>query len=268
MNRRFKWLFALAGLWLALWAGDRVWGGHGLAAAEPDRFVADLAVRQGRLVDGQTEIQWFAPKQMRIERERGPRAWKTTLTFTGDDALRGRLSDNDVAGIVDDGEDTLQAIDRAGRRRPIRDMPGLDQLLGGPGRKVSDAPRPARRRRLDSDWLETFVATPAGRDRRARAVAASLGPVRGKVRGLDRYVSTEGRITREVLLDPSSLVPLEVNEATDGRLNLRTTMTYQPDARGALTRTGMRIEQRGGPTHTTIIDLQYSNIRLPKGGVS
>jgi hypothetical protein len=121
---------------------------------------------------------------------------------------------------------------------------------------------------VDADWLETFVATPTGRDRRARAVAASLGPVRGRVRGLDRYVSSDGPVTREVLLDPSSLVPFEVNEATGGRLDLRTTMTYQPDARGALTRTGMRIEQRGGLSRTTVVDLQYSNIRLPKGGLS
>lgn len=271
MSRRVKWLFSLAVVWLALWAGDRVMGGRGVAAAEPDRFTADLAVRRGVLKDGSAAIEWTPERQYRIERDRTPRAWRTTLRIVDDSGKRPPAAvgaATDIVAVVDSGDDDpLLFVDRAGRVRPGADLPRRDDVIDDGRRRQGDVPQVTRRRATGFDWLEGVVQSTTARDRRARAAFASLGPVRGRVRGLDQYVAVEQGIRREVLMDPAAVVPVEMSVSRGDRTESRTFFTYEPDGRGNLLRTRFQRQRRpDDAAETSVIDVKFTNVRLPKGG--
>lgn len=270
--RRFKWPFALAGIALALWAGDRVWGSRGLAAAEPDRFTADVAVRRGISKDAGATIEWTPERRYRVERDRTARAWRTTLRISDESgkvpasAVGGT---RDIVGVVDSGEgEPLQFLERSGRVRPAADLPGLGDLLPGARAPRGDLSKVGRRRAAGFDWLEGVVQSATARDRRARAAFAAMGPVRGRVRGLDQYVTVEQGRRREVLMDPVAAVPLEMAVLRGDQTESRTLFTYEPDGRGNLVRTRLQSLRRPeDASETSVIDLQFSNVRVPAGGV-
>jgi hypothetical protein len=88
----------------------------------------------------------------------------------------------------------------------------------------------------------------------------------GLVRGLDRFVKTDGGQIHEILADPESAVPVEVNLLQDGALLSHTTFGYAAAADGSLVRQSLHIE-RALPTPTgerAMIDTSYANVRVER----
>jgi hypothetical protein len=275
-----KWLTLLAAVPLAVLLGDQLLA---RAAAEPDRVTADLSVRQGQGAETGERIDWAPERRYRLARERTTRGWRTSITMAGDTTSSG-----DIVGVVDGGDDEpLQLVDRKGHTRPMptaADIGGLLKYLPRPkgaptesftrqlGLEPPTRPgvRPARQRNEGADWLRSMVSSAADREKRGRVLRTTLGQSRGRVRGLDQYIVSDGDTRREVLVDPVQAVPMEVNVGTGATLASRTLLTYQADVQGNLYRTGMRTERvftGGEKPSRAITDVRVSNIRLPKGGV-
>ena len=70
--------------------------------------------------------------------------------------------------------------------------------------------------------------TLADGDRRARRddLVRRFGPAVGTVAGRDRYLAQEGDETTEVLVEPSTMLPVEVNVVRQGALAQRTGLAY------------------------------------------
>lgn len=261
-----KWLTLLAALPLAVLLGDQLLA---RGAAEQDRFTADLSVRQGHGAETGERIDWAPERRYRIERERTSRAWKTTVMMEG-----GAADPATIVGIIDTGEgDELQLVDREGRRRPMPDVDALTKLLGrGPTADPGGGNtfRPSRARKAGHDWIANIIQPAADREKRGRAIRLSLGQPRGKVRGFDQYIQTDGDRRREVLVDAVQGVPVEMSVGVGGVLESRTRLSYQSDVQGNLFRTGLRterVDRENAERGRSVVDVQLSNIRVPKGGV-
>lgn len=276
-----KWLILLAAVPLAVLLGDQLLA---RAAAEPDRFAADLTMKQGRAAATGEAVDWLPERHFRVERERTRRGWTSTLRTTD----TGTGNGDEIVGIVDGGDDeAAQLIDNKGRRRPVPAAGDVRALLGRqtppskapssllPRRFVMNPP-PQRdevvvgMRRQAGDWLASLMHSSADRDKRGRGLRNALGQSRGRVRGFEQYVAAEGDRRREVLVDPVHQVPVEMTVGVGGELESRIQFSYQGDVQGNLVRTGMRTERIDREDKTrrrSVLDVQMTNVRLPKGGV-
>ena len=91
-------------------------------------------------------------------------------------------------------------------------------------------------------WIDAVIVTEKARVRIAENLERSLGRKSGKVRALDRYMKTEGRVQMEVLVDPKRGTILEENQAVDGELRSHATYEYQQIEPGVLLRSASHIE--------------------------
>ena len=66
-----------------------------------------------------------------------------------------------------------------------------------------------------------------------------LGPALGRMAGRDRYLSSEGDLLTETLVEPTTMLPVEVNVARGGALEHRTSIAYgrMPGGRWYVART-------------------------------
>lgn len=275
-----KWLILLAAVPLAVLLGDQLLA----RAAAPDRFAADLTMKQGRASATGDTVDWLPERHFRVERERTRRGWTSTLKTTD----VGTGTGDEIVGIVDSGDDEpAQLIDNKGRRRAVPADDDVRAMLGGqnppatspspilPRRFVINPP-PKRdevvvgMRRQAGDWLASLMHSSADRDKRGRNLRNTLGQSRGRVRGFEHYSASEGNRRREVLVDPVHQVPVEMSVGVGGELESRTQFSYQGDVQGNLVRTGMRTERVDREDKTrrrSVLDVQMTNVRLPKGGV-
>ncbi len=104
-------------------------------------------------------------------------------------------------------------------------------------------------------------------DRRAR-LEQTHGLPAGSVRGLDRYISSTDGDLDEVLVDPDTVLPMEMNTVRDGHLVSRAEMAYDERPDGWLVRRRLRAE-RVVPSvngRRVVLDIELSNVRLGSGG--
>jgi hypothetical protein len=89
---------------------------------------------------------------------------------------------------------------------------------------------------------------------------------RGRVRGLDRFVATEADQSREVLVDPSSALPIEMNLMRGGTLVSHRTMRYEAGPGGTLVRRAMRSERLVSPVsgERAVVDTEFTSVRLER----
>jgi hypothetical protein len=111
-----------------------------------------------------------------------------------------------------------------------------------------------------------LVKADRGRERRAELDRA-FGPPAGRVRGFDRYVITRQDDVDEVLVDPSSVLPVELNTVRAGQLVSHVQMGYEATKGGVLVRKSFRSERSvpdGARRVVTSVDL--SNVDVQAGG--
>jgi hypothetical protein len=243
-------------------------------------FSAELSIRQARVdADGRVRPAPATAFSFRLERTRAETGWRTTLTLTGLEAGPGgsvpdrHALDNPflVTRMVYDDGVGLRMYNRRGDR--VREPAANDRaLLGG----AVDSPVPtaaglseATRVLAGESWLDTLIAAPDRRDARRRKIEARFGRPIGRVGGLDRYATSNGETTTELLVDPDSVVPVEVLTGRAGQLISRTTIRDEAGEGGLLVRRRLRTERAlpapGGDR--AVIDVDLRNITPETRGV-
>lgn len=265
-----------------------------LKANEDAGFSTDITVRQSRTMgDGKIVPNYFPTMRFRFERSQVRGRWQTVLTrlpqsptdVAGAKDLHFKRPD-DVARIEDDGDGMPRVYDQSGRVMRVPSLDDLVQLIGfgGPDRPL--APISASSKTLHDRYVSAVgggrsgspwsrgvgagIMALADAPQRKREIERHLGRSVGKQKGLDRYLAKDGKTTREVLVEPGTSVPLEVNTAEDGTLVMHRRMAYQQDAAGRLFRIGQHTErlQAHSGGQRAVTDVEFSNYRVgPKGGV-
>lgn len=239
-----------------------------------DTVVADITVRHRRLDrEGAPVGPDAVPVRYRWERSRGPSGWKTTMTFAPRAAAtaHGRPQDErfDLARLEDDGDGTPpRAYNRRGELMALP-SPGTIGLQSGRHLLPESARAPLEDVRPltggDVDWSENLVAPAAGTATRRQALANRYGNHTGKVRGLHRFVRASAEGMEELLADPDSALPVEMNVTRDGRLVWHGRFAYVRDRRGAYLRRAMHVEQVVSDDGDRLAtDLDLANVRIER----
>ncbi len=211
---------------------------------------------------------------------------KTILTLTAAERPKlrttaGVVELTDTYGVIrieDDGDGSpLRLFDGQGKQMalPKKTSPRLQQLAG----IVSQVTRPAlgdpadlQRARVASsvrDVADGITADPAATAQRRAEIERRYGVARGRVKGLDRFVSTVGRRTLEMLVNPEVVLPVTVNVMENGTLIGHTTFTYAAGPANRLIRHTIHTENlvptaRGG---RALADIEFANVRLERRAV-
>jgi hypothetical protein len=248
------------------------------AAERWNTFSADITIRHSRIKsDGRPEAGAAPVMRYRWERRLTGAGWKSTMTFEKEapvsvqiPAGRKQIENPFAIARVEDDEDgtPLRLFDRAGKRVQVPSELQLHHQFNRlPGPLVADETAVAsavRPRAFGREWSEAILATPSKAAARRAALERRFGRAAGRVRALDRFVSTRDQDTTEVLADPQSSLPVEINVVRRQALVSHTTMGYVRGEGGTLIRRSLRIE-RANPDAAgdrTATDVEISNVRL------
>jgi hypothetical protein len=250
-----------------------------------DSFAADLTIRHQRVTaDGRPEGVSPPAMVLRIERRRAGGHWRTTLDVTSTEPTlvqspAGRQSlDNPFAVARLEFQDGAppRMYDRRGR------------LIQGPTpADISALGLPAELRKRDWNPEELIVGAPgmpgfagergpaAGlvslvseRAARRNDLERRYGMPVGQVRGLDRFLHQSSDSTQELLVDPETALPVELNVADRGELVRHATLDYERLAGTALLRRRLRNEQAVAEPNgmRLVTEIELTNVRLTEGG--
>jgi hypothetical protein len=261
-----------------------------------DTFTADVTIRR-RLVKKDGAVAAEAPEmRYRWVRRRTTDGWTSTLSVVSVGAQRIETSSGPqlasmkvpVARVEAGPGQATRVFDASGEQlfMPPADAPlagapppladnasSLDRLkahLSEPRRPAAplsaEAAERASRDLRSDDWVEQFL--PSAKDaaaRRARLMR-TMGPVRGGVRGLERFLSDGDGATTEVLSDPRWGVPIEINVVRNGALVSHTTIGYAEDPGAGLSRRRLRHELALSPESgdRSVAEIDFTNIRLDR----
>ncbi len=250
-----------------------------------DTFRADLTIRHAIVgSDGRPAGPGAPSATVRMERRQTGGRWQTTMTLQQIDRpqIRGLTTgpavDNPFQVVrleYDEDGSAPRMYDRYGRlarlpRAADRRLLHTPAALAAGLPALDPLPPPANPpgTLLGRDWIDAVLTPPARRNARRAALERQLGPPRGRVRGLDRFLTVAGGAALEVLVDPAAAVPVEVNTTRQGVLVARATFAEVRDAAGALVRRTSRSERPladpNGERSVTTTEL--SNIQLSTGG--
>lgn len=273
----------LAAVSLADLHADRAPSSPAQADKAVGRFAADLSVHRAFLNrEGRPLGATVPPIRYRMERTRDGNHWKTVMRITSATqapALTsgGKLQEipAPVSRIEDDGDGSEPRIyARDGRLLRFPDKSTRKPLdLADFGRAAIQTPpvlpNTATRPVTGDEWLESMLPSAAGAAARRAMFERRYGAARGKVRGLDRFMTVAPGGTTEILVDAATAVPVEMNIVRDGQLESHTGYTYVAMEGGRYLRQRMQREQRGtGMKDGTrlSVDVTVSNVTIAPGG--
>jgi hypothetical protein len=252
------------------------------APADWNTLTADITVRRARLdragrrVGPDTEPVRYVLERRReaggwATRMRMPRHDRTLLTVAGDVpaappravVLAETRADGEAPRLLDAAGRDVALPRLAWPRTMERDSgaPDVGLLLNGARRAGG-----ARTSRASSEWADVFLTVAADHAQRRAALAREHGPARGRVRGLDRFVSERGGRRREVLVEPGLALPVEVNDVEGGQLVAHRTFAYEAGPTGAMVRRGTHAEHLAGDGtgERLVVDVDLSNLRFER----
>lgn len=276
-------------------AGEGTWGklGPGIQGAfaksrqgDWNTVSTDVTIRRSHVDVNGTVLRTVPSTTYRLEVTDTGLRRKTVMTLTAAERPKVRttagvveLTDTfGVMRIEDDGDGSpLRLFDGHGKQivLPAEKSPRLQELAG----MVSQVTRPAlgdpadfeRARAASSvrDVADGITADPAARAERRTEIERRYGAARGQVKGLDRFVSTVGPRTLEMLVDPEVVLPAAVNVMENGALIGHTTFTYRAGPANRLIRHTIHTENlvptaRGG---RALADIEFANVRLERRAV-
>jgi len=221
-------------------------------------FAADISIRQRRALPTSGMFP-IPPLAMSFHLERVPSSsgWRTTVTLTG---IEGVEAPSATGGVMDnpflitrveydDDNARPRLFNARGERvgapaKADRDRLGMGQTpnpLAGwtPGGRPSEFISA-----LAADVWPDDVAAPGIVEVRRQALEARFGPPVERRNDVNRFATTHGSESTEVLVDAALMLPVEITTTRDGALVSRTTMTHERDAAGKLVRRRIRLEQR------------------------
>jgi hypothetical protein len=248
------------------------------AAEKWNTFSADITIRHSRIkADGRPAGGATPAMRYRWERRLTGAVWKSTMTFEDETPVsvespagRKQIENPFAIGRIEDDEDgtPLRFFDRKGGRVQVpTELQLRRQFNRAPGPLVANETALAsavRPRTFGREWSETILAMPSKTAARRAALERRFGRAIGRVRSLDRFVSTHDQETTEVLADPQSALPLEINVVRSQTLVSHTTMGYVRGEGGALIRRSLRTERAIPDTagERTATDVEINNVRL------
>jgi hypothetical protein len=225
-------------------------------------FSVDMTVSRRHLDVSGTAVGVPVPTtSYHIERSVRSGAWKTVVTVVAIDraplhALSGTLTPPGalpVARIEDDEDGTpVRAYDASGRS-----LTPFGASAGLPSATVN-LPRSNGR-----EWLEAFVATSAKKTLRLQTLERRFGHG-ARTGSWNRYARRDADLSEEVLVDSTTVVPVEVNHTRNGQRLVHRTFSYGAAPGDAVVRTAVHAEVPTTPDgpDRTVIDTAFSNIRL------
>jgi hypothetical protein len=255
--------------------------GAPVSSTSYQRLSGDLTVRQSRVgPDGRPAGMSAPAVVLHLDRERHGQRWRTTLvvrstqpasinTLTGPQELQNPFV---VSRFEYDDDGTAPRMyNRAG---------ALIQLPGRAAREGLGVPAAL----LDPHWTSDAIRSRPGmapgttvdngpaaglfldRDdhvRRRAMLERHFGRSAGTHRGLERFINRVGDDVQEVLADPVTAVPVEVNTVKRGQLVSRATFDYQTIVNGAILRRRARSERvLNDPSERFVSDIELSNLTL------
>jgi hypothetical protein len=248
-----------------------------------DTFAADVTIRRSLVSADGAPVGVATPAvQYHWERTQNGAGWKTIMTLASVDpatvqSLTGavRLSNSSPVTRIEDDEDgtPLRMFDRQGG---LFRMPASEEMFpigaaAAPGRSglqpladPNESSRPAAN--LGREWIDRLIAMPSRQADRRQALENQLGKSLERVRGLDRFVIIKGDETREILADPKSALPIEINLVRNGVLVMQTTFTYEQALGKSQIRRASHTEQLAslGTGERTVTDVELTNVRLER----
>lgn len=155
-------------------------------------------------------------------------------------------------------------VDPRGGTRIVFGVEGTARLYDAAGTLVQtiDAPAPP-----GADAEAALVYADRDLRRRGEALRHRMGRSTGRVGRHDRYVSSEGDATTETLVEPGTMLPVEVNVVRDGALAERSMLDYarMPGGRWYLARTRHEKAVADGTGRRFVSTTTHTNVRGSEG---
>ena len=264
--RRIKWVAALA----AIAATAETAGSQ--SAEVGDIFTADVSIGQMHVAADGQRLPGAAPSaRYRLEHRAGSGAM-TKLTLVEleretAEGVAGRVAlDNPFLAVRMELDEKGGMRLYNGRGDRLREPTAADRGLfgvanGGAGSTAPDT-RPMSTRGRPSNLL--VVSGRAG-ERRAE-LERLFGPPIERVRGLDRYVTTRRGDVDEVLVDPITALPAELNTVRAGALVSRVQMAYEAKGNHTLVRRWFRAERALADERRVVTTIDVTNVQVVAGG--
>jgi hypothetical protein len=192
-------------------------------------FSADVVVER-TTVDRDGVVASRMPKvRYRVTERRGPRGASTEIAFQNTPPFPGRGPLKDPSAgfrVLVNDRDGITVVDPSGRVVPTN-SPRADG-------SETTAAAPDGAAALAKGAEQTESSTGLGLERssaaRRRALVARFGSPVGRLGDRERFVRSEADTFEEVLVDPDTALPVEINIIRAGRLVHRSSLSY-----GALT---------------------------------
>ena len=114
------------------------------------------------------------------------------------------------------------------------------------------------------DWIESVIASPNKQSDRRAALERQHGKPVGRIGGFDRFLTTRGEDTVEVLADSQTALPVEINTVRGGALVAHTTVSYTAGAGGSLVRRSVHTEHAlpSPDGERAVTDIEFANVRF------
>jgi len=203
---------------------------HAATSPDPIGFSADVVVER-TTVDRDGVVVGRMPKvRYRVTERPGPRGATTEISFQNTPPFPGRGPLQDPSAgfkVLMNERDGISVVDPSGRVLPANaSIPGDAGAapLAVPPASPHSGPRPQG---ASSLGLERSGAA------RHQALVARFGPSVGRHGDRERFIRSESDTFEEVLVDPDSALPVEINTLRAGRLVHRSSLSYAtlPDGR-------------------------------------
>ena len=102
---------------------------------------------------------------------------------------------------------------------------------------------------------------------RRRELVREFGQALERIKGRDRYITSEGNLLTETLVEPATNLPVEVNVARDGALAERTAISYgrMPGGRWYVARTRSEVALPGEGGRRIVTTRTHTNVVSQEG---
>ncbi len=249
-------------------------------------FAADVEVER-MVVDSTGTVLERMPKlRYRLSQRERSGDVLTEIQFQATTPFPGRGPLQDPASgyrVVMSERHGMQVLDPQGR--PVPGPAALAQTgpaqtappSTGPGRSVPAGPGATGATRSAPENTSGTTARGSGQPapeltlprsatERRRALQAQYGSPAGRQQDRERFVRAEGEVTEELLVDPSTALPLEVNTRHRGRLVYRSSLSYGVLADGRYYRRVQRDESPTDPANPESTRHVITTSLTPVGG--
>lgn len=196
-------------------------------------FIADVVVERLTVQADGAVAQRLPMVRYRLSQRQGPRGLRTEIHFQASPPFPGR-------GPLQDPSAGFRVVMGEAEGIRVFDPSGAPLTSPGPSNDAGAAsPEDAQ---ATSTPVLSELAVPRSGDARRRSLVARYGPSVGRVRRHERFVRLEDDVVEEVLIDPDTALPVEMNTAQAGRLLAKSSMSYASLPDGRLYRAAQRDE--------------------------